>query len=150
MVYWVWQNVELRTISLKRCLLWYCPPIDKRVYPVVWICSRNKLVQVGKSNCQFKAYLLLFFFWQFGLTSCVNLFPCVFADLPPQKDCYKVSPSYFTTYQTFFIKCQCWIKSQISDFQNKIDFYGKNVPNITCLFPQMWIFLQYWFFLLFQ
>ena len=55
----------------------YCPIPDKRGFPLVWICSRNKLIQVGESNCQFYPYPPLWSFWQFGLTSCVSLFPYV-------------------------------------------------------------------------
>ena len=58
-------------------LISYCPIFDSRGYPVVWLCSRNKLTQVGKSNCQFYTYPPLWSFWQFGLTSCVSLFPYV-------------------------------------------------------------------------
>ena len=56
-------------------LYWRIP--DKRGFPLVSVCSRNKLIQVGRSNCQFYTYPPLLFFWQFGLTSCVNLFPHV-------------------------------------------------------------------------
>ena len=76
----------------------YCPIPDKRGFPLVWICSRNKLIQVGESNCQFYTYPPLESFWQKWPDQLCQFVPLC---LPPQKDCYKVSPSYFTTIQTF-------------------------------------------------
>ena len=71
--FWISQKKNRENVAV--WVYWRNP--DERGFPLVCICSRNKLTQVGESNCQFYTYPPLESFWQNVLTSCVSLFPHV-------------------------------------------------------------------------